>query len=865
LVRDVSRIISVGRRCGRSSLTLALLLSTSTLVALDVMVGAPARAQTAQQQDKPPAATPQQQQPPASTEQTPAAPVGGQTPQPTTQPGQGQGPLPQIHVSGQRPTPPRRARPPGAHEAARSARTPQRLGAPPTRSTTGAPGAASSSSAGGASGAASGPGTPATPLNGNAVASSASRLGLTVRQTPATVEVLDKQTIQDRGYRTTSEVGQGAVGVLDLDSAGAPAGFSMRGFTFGQVNVLYNGIWVGPQDITSRWMDTANLDQVEFLKGPSSLMTGLDAIGGSVNYVTRQPTSGPILNETDLSLDSYGSIRSHQGSGGTIAPNIDYRFDLTGSKLNSFIEGDYRDLTDLSTQWNYYPTATLKTFVAAEYQKDSGHAYWGTPLVPTSFAGAHGISGVVTGNEVSTFDGVTVIGPLTVDSRTLTTNYNVADNATGAQELWLRGGFEWSPNYGVTLKDQDYYYRAKRNWLDSETYSFDTGSVLSPNSIDRDRFFVDHDQKVVGNNLDFAWNTPIFFGMENRFAAQFQISRNWITFTEEGDPNDYPYDFVSVIDPVQGTYGPQFPDTRISRLDDIAGSFEDRLKLTNAFALIGGLRIEDITLAREGVNFDGTIPTGLPFDVTWRPVSYRAAYTYEPIPDLMFYSMYATAYNPAIAEIFSVTPNSSVSLTSARIYESGAKQLLWDNRAEWTFSVYDIRRNNVYVQINAATAENAGEIATKGIETAAAVRPIDGLKIWGNIAWTHARYLDFEAWTGNTPSNIAPIIYNAGASYRFTDWRWPVEVGGSVRHVGERYLFEDNATIMNGYTTADAYVFVDIPGRALASPEVDNVRVTFRVRNLTNAVYASFSDPGYPDQIYLGAPRTYEVATSVKW
>ena len=97
--------------------------------------------------------------------------------------------------------------------------------------------------------------------------------------------------MREQGYRTTTETAQGAVGVLSGDAAGAPAGFSMRGFTGSYVNILYNGIWIGPQDITSRVMDTANLDRVEFLKGPSSLMSGLDAIGGSVNYVTEQPTS----------------------------------------------------------------------------------------------------------------------------------------------------------------------------------------------------------------------------------------------------------------------------------------------------------------------------------------------------------------------------------------------------------------------------------------------------------------------------------------------------------------------------------------------------------------------------------------------
>ncbi len=219
-------------------------------------------------------------------------------------------------------------------------------------------------------------------------------------------------------------------------------------------------------------MDTANLGQVEFLKGPSALMSGFNAIGGSVNFVSRQPNTGPIRSELDLSLDSLGTFRSHYGSGGSTAvPGLDYRFDITGSRIGSFIDGDYRDLTDFSTQLNYHAADTLKTFVAIEYKKDSGHAYWGTPLVPTSFAGPYARSGVVSGTAVSTFNG-SILGPVTIDARTLKTNYNVADNATGAMELWLRSGVEWTPLNNVTVKDQVYYYQARRNWLDSETYAF---------------------------------------------------------------------------------------------------------------------------------------------------------------------------------------------------------------------------------------------------------------------------------------------------------------------------------------------------------------------------------------------------------
>jgi iron complex outermembrane recepter protein len=686
-------------------------------------------------------------------------------------------------------------------------------------------------------------------------------LDLPLRETPATVEVVDQQTMQDQGYRTTSEIAKGAVGVLDVDSSGAPANYSMRGFTYGSVNVLYNGLSIGLASDTARWLDTGNLQQVEFLKGPSALMSGLNAIGGSVNLVNKQPTTGPIQNELDVSLDSYGSYRTHYGSGGsTTLPGLDYRIDVTESKLNSFIDGAWRGLQDFSVQLNYHPNSTFMTFVAVDYKDDYGHAYWGTPMVPTSFAGRYSVGGVVSGTAVNTFNG-SIIGPVTIDSRTLTTNYNVGDNSTGAEELWLRNGYEWTLDNGVTVKDQVYYYTAQEKWRDSETYAFNSSTDM----IDRDRYATNNFLHVVyGNNADFLWDSHPF-GMDNRFAAQLQASRNLFYYNYDANPNNYPDDSVSVINPTPGVYGPQFLDINHTTLDDVAVAFEDRVKLTPAFALIGGVRLDEYTLEGQQINFDGTIPFQ-PFSQTWRPVSYRAAYTYEPIRDLTLYSMYATSYNPAGASIFSANPATCcLALTSAEIYETGVKQRLWDDRAEWTFAAYDITRRNVAVQVGPTTYELAGEVATEGYELSGAVRPIEGWKLWGNAAWTHTRYDSFGSWTGNTPSNVAPLIFNAGASYRFDHWRWPVEFGGSVRHVGNRFVYEDDATTMNAFTTADVYAFVDIPGRDFGRPELNSMRLSFRVRNLTNRTYALFSDPGYPDTIYLGEPRTYEVAAHFKW
>ena len=84
-----------------------------------------------------------------------------------------------------------------------------------------------------------------------------------------------------------------------------------------------------------------------------------------------------------------------------------------------------------------------------------------------------------------------------------------------------------------------------------------------------------------------------------------------------------------------------------------------------------------------------------------------------------------------------------------------------------------------------------------------------------------------------------------------------------MRHVGDRFNFQDNLVVMNAYTIADAYVFVDIPKSVFRGRR--QTRLSFRVRNLTNKQYAAWGDPGYTDQIILGAPRSYEVAASFKW
>jgi iron complex outermembrane receptor protein len=76
-----------------------------------------------------------------------------------------------------------------------------------------------------------------------------------------------------------------------------------------------------------------------------------------------------------------------------------------------------------------------------------------------------------------------------------------------------------------------------------------------------------------------------------------------------------------------------------------------------------------------------------------------------------------------------------------------------------------------------------------------------------------------------------------------------------VRHVGDRFNSDANSVKLLAYTVGDAYAFVDI----------QKTRLTFRVRNITDKKYAIWGDPFYPDQILLGAPRSYEISAAIKF
>jgi outer membrane receptor protein involved in Fe transport len=158
--------------------------------------------------------------------------------------------------------------------------------------------------------------------------------------------------------------------------------------------------------------------------------------------------------------------------------------------------------------------------------------------------------------------------------------------------------------------------------------------------------------------------------------------------------NRKPIVFVTLVNPDRGLYGPNQTKPFLTHLDDISLTFEDRLKVTPTFALVGGVRIEEIDLSRLAFTKEGVFRSfdGYPVEKTFKPVTGRIGYTWEAIPGLTFYSQYATAADVPASNLFLIAASQPLDLTTARTHETGVKHLLWNGRAEWSFSAYDIER-----------------------------------------------------------------------------------------------------------------------------------------------------------------------------
>jgi hemoglobin/transferrin/lactoferrin receptor protein len=120
----------------------------------------------------------------------------------------------------------------------------------------------------------------------------ATRSQSSVFATPVTISVVDQQEIQEQNATTFADLLDGVAGVT-LSGAGPwETTPTIRGMGTNRVLVLFDGdretnLWAGRAPLTP-FIDSSDIERIEVVKGPSSVLYGSDALGGVINIITKE-------------------------------------------------------------------------------------------------------------------------------------------------------------------------------------------------------------------------------------------------------------------------------------------------------------------------------------------------------------------------------------------------------------------------------------------------------------------------------------------------------------------------------------------------------------------------------------------------
>jgi iron complex outermembrane receptor protein len=665
-----------------------------------------------------------------------------------------------------------------------------------------------------------------------------SRLGLTPRETPASVTVVDRATIEARGAQDTQEILRAIPGVT-AHSAPGNIGVSYRGFGSGSISQMFNGINV-QYSIAARPVDSWIYDRVEAIGGPSSFLFGAGAVGGSINYLTKLAERDDIsdarlrLGTNGLKEASFGLNRRLAGNG---ARRRDHyaRIDLNHRHANSWIDGTRNRSTQLAASLLSDVGPRFTHTLAYEFQDENvDRPYWGTPLL----------------NPLA--------GVLRVDEGTRFKNYNSADGLYAQRVHWLRSISDWQLSEALQIKNTFYAYDALRDYRNVEAYRFNESNTAVVRS---SAFLQRHDQRLVGNRIEGIYKGEIA-GRRSDWAFGLDLSVNKQTRFPNSLPAPVstvnPYDFVTEnFFDVPGMT-PDFRADRENRVTTTALYLENRTALVPSLNLVTALRHERIEL--DLVNRrEVTAASPADFERSYSPTTGRIGLVWDFAPGASLYAQYATAADPPSGVLttasFSDLRNNS-DLTTGRQLEIGSKLDFWQGKGTATLAAYSISRKNIATQDpddNNLTVL-VGEQSARGLEFALELRPAPRWAVQGNLSYVDAEYENFRqggvSLAGKTPTNTPATVANLWVSYAPTpDWR----ASAGMRRVGQVYGDATNTSRWPAYTLVDLGLSYRV-NRSLS--------VVGQIRNATDRLYAANLSTG---MAYLGAPRTADIALQLAY
>jgi vitamin B12 transporter len=170
----------------------------------------------------------------------------------------------------------------------------------------------------------------------------ATRVATPVTDIPAGVTVIDRQTIEERGYLTLTDA-LSAVPGIRVSQSGGPGGNAsvfVRGTNSNQVLVLRDGMPLNDASDSSGafnfGVDTlADVERIEVIRGPMAALYGSGAIGGVINLISRQGHEPGFHLTSELAGGYPKQLEGNANASGIQGP-FDYSATVEGEDLRGY-------------------------------------------------------------------------------------------------------------------------------------------------------------------------------------------------------------------------------------------------------------------------------------------------------------------------------------------------------------------------------------------------------------------------------------------------------------------------------------------------------------------------------------------------
>ncbi|MGE8439928.1 MAG: TonB-dependent siderophore receptor [Pseudomonas palmensis] len=214
----------------------------------------------------------------------------------------------------------------------------------------------------------------------------ATKLPLSLRETPQSVTVITRQRMDDQGMRSLDDVVQATPGLRLSAARPANSEFFARGFPI--TNLMFDGL---PTTYNADWVATADLapyDRVEVVRGATGMMQGAGNPSAAINMVRKRPTQAFQASVTG-SAGSWDNYRSELDVSGPLNDSASVRGRIVGAYND---KGSYQDYAGRErgvfygiSEFDLTDSTTLT--VGASDQNDNNNINWGG--LPVNPDGSH--------------------------------------------------------------------------------------------------------------------------------------------------------------------------------------------------------------------------------------------------------------------------------------------------------------------------------------------------------------------------------------------------------------------------------------------------------------------------------------------